>query len=246
MLFKDPSNLSKAFFHINRIFKFKNIQFADEPFHPGATFVISHEHPFHLSLIQQSSNNTIHVWNGEKCFSIKAAFSQDIGIFGKIGVHNFAPITTDLSKNQFQLKPIRVHNWKPDVITKNQVEFFKTFLVSFYENDLILENGKIKVNTDYNFFVDRVLEAYTNNTLSPELKDSVRYVLDFAVQNNFIENGEWKNSMLLEHRIKAWNYLVKSICVKPDGLVFFPENEIESLPVDVKFSIEMIKSLTNQ
>jgi hypothetical protein len=52
-------------------------------------------------------------------------------------------------------------------------------LSGFYKKDLIMINGKISENSNYNLFVNSVLNSYTSVTLHSDLAPAMGYLLIF-------------------------------------------------------------------
>ena len=93
--------------------------------------------------------------------------------------------------------------------------------------DKIIIDGDIVENPKFSYFIDRLIEAYNNKTLSQEHMDCVSYLLDF-IEKNAIVNDYIK--------IIAWETLFTKSIITEDGNIFFPDyqNNDSNLPLAIQ------------
>jgi hypothetical protein len=180
-VFKDIDNVKKTLFLSDRMFKFWMV---GDPAHPSASIIINKEKPYEPTIIQQSSNKIMEIKSfSGKLYKKSADIFVEKGLLNKPAVYDYHPFTVNLQKNPILLKPISNPPLYPNDILVQKKQFLKAIFTSFYKSDLVLVENKICESSDYNLFIDRLMDSYVNNTLHPNLIPTITYLLDFTELN---------------------------------------------------------------
>lgn len=223
--FKDIKAVEKAIISANNVFKLRKIETKYMTPHPGFVTELDKNNPHIKTFIQQSSSNERPMSGG---LADKALLNVPTGAFNKPGTHNFAPVSINTQLEQFKIQ--NVSTWKNmEFFNLQKKTAFQTLFLGLYKKDLIIVNGEIIQNPKFNFFIDRLIEAYDNKTLDKESYESISYLLEF-VENNGITNDYLK--------ILAWETLFKGVVITTDNKIFFPNFKKEELPLALKNTID--------
>jgi hypothetical protein len=155
--------------------------------HPCVFYNIDKNDISKVGLILQTSNKFYDIKTQENIFKKEEArIIVDKGMFNKPGVFNYPPITVDLKTENVKIS--NIHNlYNVNKISEQKKYFLKAFLLGLYDSDKILLNGVVIESTNYNRYIDRLIDLYNSNELPIDLKQAVDYILDFTYKNN-LEN----------------------------------------------------------
>jgi hypothetical protein len=199
--------------------------------HPGVIYNIDKNDSSNIGLIMQSSNKFYDVRSTSGILKKEESIiSIDKGLFNKPGVFNYPPVTVDLESERIKLSSV-YGLYNINKISEQKRYFLKAFLLGLYEPDKIFFKSVITESTNYNRYIDRIVNLYNSNSLPDDLKYSADYILEFNKINN-LENDFIK--------MKLWDYIVTKAIVINNGDIIFPDDDLFVLN-DIKNAIDVLK-----
>lgn len=225
--FPDLTDIKKALWASKKLFRIHSIQTTKMTKHPAYIMKIYGNEPNITTFIQQSSSDTRPILDSSgKPIRETAIHGPTTGAWKKERVYNYSPVTFNKEEDSVILQP--VSTWKePEFFSLQKKAAFQALMLGLFKMDKIIIDGNIVENPKFSYFIDRLIEAYNNKTLSQEHMDCVSYLLDF-IEKNAIVNDYIK--------IIAWETLFTKSIITEDGNIFFPDyqNNDSNLPLAIQ------------
>ena len=216
--FKELPSLTKSMILSKDNIDIKWVKIHDSKFHPGILFTDKKSAVSCVSV--QSSARYTELKFKEQQYLYKSILHIKEGVLGKKNVWDYNCISANKSDEVIFLKKFDLYKLDKDLLDRNKMYFFKTILLSLFNNDVVLNKEGVIENNDFNNFYERLLFLYNNKELDSRFKELFEYVNFF-----FGENFHEIDKNLLNHKINVFNYMVENTDIIDNNILKpFSEN----------------------
>ena len=216
--FKGLPSLTKSIILSKDNIDIKWVKIHDSKFHPGTTLTDKKSAVSCVSV--QSAARYTELKFKEDSYMYESLLQVKQGVLGKKNLWNYKCISFNKQDGLVSLKAFNEKDSNQFLLNQNKIYFFKTILLSLFNNDVVLNKEGVIENNDFNNFYERLLFLYNNKELDSRFKELFEYVNFF-----FGENFHEIDKNLLNHKINVFNYMVENTDIIDNNILKpFSEN----------------------